>query len=370
MRKSYIYLLAALALPAFVACDDDDNVMYKIENPVDQMQITPSAEEILLTPEDADKDVLTFTWNLPANRGEGSVITSYFRMDIADNNFETATDLIELAPDQTSITFTGDDLNDYLLAWGISPESPVKIDAQIIASVENENIYLKPEITKTTVLMSGYAAVSRDFFVDNSANDGWYDNQMNEIVLSKQYSIVGWFDANVPVKFAFDLKNPEVTYTKGADNNTLVRTTGNEGEGFKVPATGYYEVKVNLKTLSVSWSAIEKEFDNLDMLYVVGAAFPCGWVIENSLPMVKQDNAPHIWSWTGMMTPGDFKCPLSVTQGWSCDFVRPLSANVNEYGDDNMSIYLNPDNKWYFTSEGLYTFAVNTWLGKVKFVAQ
>ena len=153
------------------------------------------------------------------------MVKSYFRMDVADNNFETSTDLIAIADDQTSISFTNDELNDYLLGWGVSPETTVKIEAEIVATVENPELYQKPELSKVTFLMKGFHAVSRPLWIVNSAMGTGASDAMNELVLGKQYSWYGKFDTGTGVKFVYNKTTQLPSLNKGEDDNTIVRRT-------------------------------------------------------------------------------------------------------------------------------------------------
>ena len=365
--KTYKYLVALL-LPVVASCESDD-VRYHIENPEDQMKITASAEEVVLLAEDADKEVLTFTWNRPASRGEGSVIKPYFRMDIADNNFESATELIELDIDQTSLSFTADDLNDYLLGWGVTPEVPIKVEAEIIATVENPDIYLKPELTKTTLLLTGYKAVSRPLYIVNPAMDKTSESLMEEPVLSKQYDWNGWFDKNIGVKFVYDLTTQLPALTKGADNNTLVKNDTAGGDLFTVEENGYYNVHLNLKNLTCTWTKIYPEYKNL---WMVGDACPCGWDIDNSTPMTVSDETPWVFCYDGWLNTGEMKLPLVIGQGWNQAYLMPVIHYSDQNGDDNVQLIPNgnPDYKWYITQAGNYHVEVNIFTMKIKFILQ
>ena len=364
MMKTYKYL-AVLLLPALASCGSDD-VQYHIETPEDQMFISASAEELVLEAADAEKEVLTFSWNAPADRGAGSEITSYFRMDIADNNFASATELMEIQPGQTSVSFTADELNDYLLGWGISPETMVRIEAEIVASVDNEAIYMKPEVSTTTVLLTGYRAVARPLYIVNAAMDEGTDVQMNEPVLSKQYNWSGWFDKNTGVKFVYDIDGQGTAITKGSDNNTLVKTEGDTGELFMVEESGYYTVHLNLKNMTCTWELLEPVYENL---WMVGDAVPCGWNIDDPTPMSKSEDTPWVFVYTGYLGQGEIKMPLAVGAGWGCDYLMPLIHYSDQDGDDNVKFVQggNPDDKWNITREGNYRVEVNTFTMKIKF---
>lgn len=363
--KSYKYL-AALMLPALMSCGSDD-VQYHIETPEDQMLISASAEDLVLEAADADKEVLTFSWNAPADRGEGTSIKSYFRMDVANNNFATASDLIEIEPGQTSIAFTADDLNDYLLGWGVSPETKVKVEAEIVATVEGSDIYMKPELSTTSVLLTGFRAVSRPLWIVNTAMDAGADDQMNEIVLSKQYSWYGKFGDGQGVKFVYDKTTQLPSLNKGDDNNTIVRRTDSADPDnlLEAPGVGYYIVTVSTKTMTCNWEKAPAEYENV---WMVGDAVPCGWDIGNLDLMTRDAENPEIFYWEGHLNTGEIKMPLS-TGSWGCDYLMPVIHYSEQDGDDNVQLVRggNPDYKWHITQAGEYRIEVNTYSMKIKF---
>jgi hypothetical protein len=366
MIKSYKYLLALL-LPALASCESDD-VQYIIENPEDQMLISVSAEEVELDANNPDGEALTFTWNAPSDRGEGSVVKSYFRMDVADNNFETSTDLIAIADDQTSISFTNDELNDYLLGWGVSPETTVKIEAEIVATVENPELYQKPELSKVTFLMKGFHAVSRPLWIVNSAMGTGASDAMNELVLGKQYSWYGKFDTGTGVKFVYNKTTQLPSLNKGEDDNTIVRRTEADepDDLLAAPGTGYYLVTVSTKEMTCKWEKVPAEYENV---WMVGNAVPCGWDINNPVEMERDAENPEIFFWEGHLSVGEMKLPLA-TGNWGCDTLMPVANGTDWDGDDSVQMVPggNPDNKWNITREGEYRVELNTYLMKIKFI--
>lgn len=355
-------------LPALASCGSDD-VQYHIENPEDQMKITPSVEELVLTAEDADKDVLTFTWNLPADRGPESTITSYFRMDVADNDFATSIDMIELEPGQTSISFIGDDLNDYLMEWGVSPETTVRIEAEIVASVDNPNVYQKPEVTKTSLLVTGYRLVSRPLWIVNPAMADGADDEMNEVVLGKQYTWFGYFDKAEGVKFVYNKSTQLPSLNKGADDNSIVRRTdaGDADNLLHAPKSGNYTVTVSTKTMTCKWDFY---MPDINAVWMVGNAVPCGWDINNPEPMTRDEANPEIYFWEGPLSAGELKLPLAVGQGWGCDYLMPVNHYSDWDGDDSMEVIKggNPDKKWYISRPGNYRVEANINSMKIKFI--
>ncbi|MBO4996276.1 MAG: SusF/SusE family outer membrane protein [Muribaculaceae bacterium] len=367
MKTSYKYL-AALMLPFMASCDSDD-VQYHIETPEDQMHITASVEELVLTAETVDDEVLTFNWNPPMERGENAKITTYFRMGVADNNFEESTGLIEMAPDQTSISFTCDDLNDYLMEWGISPETTVSVEAQLIASVTDTTLYKKPELSSTRLLMTGFRPVSRPLWIVNPAMAEGSDAQTNEVVLGKQYTWFGMFDKEVGVKFIYNRETQLPSLNKGADDNTIVRrdNASDPDNLLHCPKTGVYTVTVSTKTMTCKWDFYLPPYDKV---YMVGNATPAGWNIDDPVPMIHDEENPELFYWEGRLEAGEMKLPLAAGKGWGCDYFMPPVHGTDWDGDDTVVVIPggNPDNKWVISRPGNYRVEVNINLMKIKFM--
>ena len=115
-KQHFIWILASLL--AFAGCDEDKSPYAPTGG--EALRIDASVEEIVLDPANNAQTAVTFTWNRGYTYGSAVSVEYCFKMDIADNNFATATDLEVLGPDVFERSFTVEELNDLCLErWGI-----------------------------------------------------------------------------------------------------------------------------------------------------------------------------------------------------------------------------------------------------------
>ena len=100
MKTIYHILFSLLFVLAFVGCDDDDDKV--IER--NQLKLTASAQSVTLTPDATDDEIISFSWNEATSLGADYTFSYLFQIDIADNNFQSATDVRTFGPNAVSYT--------------------------------------------------------------------------------------------------------------------------------------------------------------------------------------------------------------------------------------------------------------------------
>lgn len=110
--------------------------------------------------------------------------------------------------------------------------------------------------------------------------------------------------------------------------------------------------------------AAQAQITGITDLYMVGNATPAGWSLADA---VKMDQAEAgVFTYTGVLTPGEFKCPTIAEDGlWQQPYIMPLDnqTKIGKDGVENPDIYYNPtgdiDDKWVVTDMGNYTITIN-----------
>ena len=148
-----IGLLSALVW-LMSSCNKDPEY-FTLVAPADQMNITASAEKIILEKADETKDSVTFTWNKATDRGPDTELVYYFRLYVAEMK-ERQIEFIRLDSETYSMSWTAEELNDLLLDWNVFPGDEITVAAEVLAVVEVSPKYMKPEISVTTFNVVGY----------------------------------------------------------------------------------------------------------------------------------------------------------------------------------------------------------------------
>lgn len=353
------------------ACDSGDDVRITMETPPDTMTLTPSSDSVTLKVEDADKQALTLSWNSATDRGPSTSLTYLYRIGLD----EKLSDIKPVPVSGNSISYTGEELNDLLQEWGIQPGISVDVTAEIIASVNDESKFHKPEISKSTFTVTGYQDVSRPLWIVNPAmNDGIGYNstvisqtdKLTEVILSKKYRWQGWFDAETGVKLVYDKTTGFPSLNKGLDNNTLVkRTDASQPDDLLMPpADGFYTLTIDAKSLTAEWE-IYVPFEHV---YFTGLGMPCNWNIESPIELTRDSDHPEIFIYEGPLNVGDIKGYFQLGS-WDNDAIMPPVDQVSPENAHEVVIMPGgqPDYKWHISVPGNYRFEFNSNLFTIKF---
>lgn len=91
-----------------------------------------------------------------------------------------------------------------------------------------------------------------------------------------------------------------------------------------------------------------------DSLFMVGSATPVGWSIDKAIKLTKNQN---IYTYDGVLVPGEFKFPFNRNTDWGQNMVMRDTA-------DSTKIYIHTggavdDNKWNIYTSGWYHVEIN-----------
>ena len=180
MKTIYHILFSLLFVLAFVGCDDDDDKV--IER--NQLKLTASAQSVTLTPDATDDEIISFSWNEATSLGADYTFSYLFQIDIADNNFQSATDVRTFGPNE-SISYSSAELYDLIVEkWGKTAGEAVYVEARVAAKVEGPK-FKYPEIATTKVQITTYKPTSQPLYITGTATTGGTDLNaagMNTIV--------------------------------------------------------------------------------------------------------------------------------------------------------------------------------------------
>ncbi len=93
---------------------------------------------------------------------------------------------------------------------------------------------------------------------------------------------------------------------------------------------GTYSIMLDFKTLAIS---IKKTIETLapDELYIVGSATPIGWSIDQAIQLTKNPDNPNIFTYTGILVPGQFKFPVNRNADWGQDMMMNDLLNPGHF---------------------------------------
>ncbi len=153
MTRLLKYLFSATAgISLMVACNKVDDLPFYA--PGTAPVLTSSSTDLSPTAADSTNDVVTFTWTDPAYTGTDSSKVKYVvELDSAGRNFADAETYTVTG--NRSLSLTGTQLNNALVAWGMEFNNSYNIDVRVTSSYTNNNELYRSNVV--TVKMTPYA---------------------------------------------------------------------------------------------------------------------------------------------------------------------------------------------------------------------
>jgi hypothetical protein len=320
-----VILLAATAF-LFVGCEKvADLPSYKLGHPV---TLTPSTTTLTPAVADSAKTVLTLNWTFPQYATDSANMKYIVEMDSTGRNFSR-----EITSTQTkklSKSFTGRDLNTFLLNYGYKVGTAVKLDMRVTSSYTNNNEKYISNVVQVTITpysdpsilttektdVSGTAATS----TNHSNTFSWsasFPGYSGTVTYSLQYDSAGKNFA-APQEIAVGSSVYSKSMTEDDMNTTALSS------GIPIGSSGMVEYRVKATTASgsVAYSNVVNvtiaTFSPVPAnLYIVGDATPGGW--NNPVPEPSQkfnkDDA-YSFSITIGLTSGKSYLFLPVNGSW------------------------------------------------------
>ncbi|MDR2449929.1 MAG: discoidin domain-containing protein [Prevotellaceae bacterium] len=245
-------LLLLGTLLCFSGCRDQDDFSITIDTVEDGMHLAVNAEEIVLSQDLLDDPAVTFTWGEAQPRANNGVITYYFKLGLP--GFTKAIEKIEMAPGV--FTYSLSHWNLYTLLHNeleIPLGSGAQLEAEVIASSDEGEFFVKPEISTATFNVVTFEIVPTPLYLVGSANP---DGEANGIKLTEltgegkdfgnRYEWVGELQAGTFL-FVNSLTGDEGSWSKGASEQDLVENSAGSaaGQGFTVERPGLYSILID-----------------------------------------------------------------------------------------------------------------------------
>ena len=362
-----------MTLPFVIMGCQDETERITLDSPQDTMGLKVSSSDVVLNQDLGNEEAISFTWGSAANRGEGTKLTYYFKMDIADNNFETSIAKVEIPEGVQSISYTHKEMNALLSGWKVTAGETAMLEAEIIAEVSGGSVYMKPEISKVQFSVTGYNIAPRDLFIVGTAveeMDAAKALKMKEVISEQKYEWGGHLKQG-DFKFIKSRTSLTPSYTRGADNNTLVYNETDDGTEtlFHIDKDGYYFITVDVEELTIASEYPENKYEKV---WAVGNATPAGWNIMSAVELKRINNIQFVYEED--LYEGELKFPLELREDWNIPYLMPKTHHTEPGGDNTME-YVEKDKagthdyKWKITESqtGIYKIILDTYLMEITF---
>ncbi|WP_084679061.1 SusF/SusE family outer membrane protein [Flavobacterium reichenbachii] len=359
-----------------VSCEDkglENDGWLQDPNFPNPLTIDLSKKEVVLAKDNENANAITFTWTKGNDRGAGTSLTYFFRMDIQGKNFSEG-----LTPDETTAiteeipagvftkSYTVKELNSLLLKNFKRPGGVVtNLEVQIIARVNNGVQYQKPEVSTSGFAVTSFSPGPLPLFMVGDAISGSWDYSTGKILPEKTertiYNFIGDFTIGsfkVIEKPSSELPSYDpIAGNKIVYNETSPRTADNV---FKVAEAGRHSFYLDIDKEIYAFGYVPYE-----NVYMVGNAITgIGWDIGKAKPMTWDPKNPEVFIFAGQFDAGEFKLALDLGN-WGGRFLMPAvnGTVIKGNANDNTTVQLmpngSPDNKWVIETTGQYELTVN-----------
>ena len=338
MKKIFSTSLIVMAsLFVFTSCEKEEDKAILNTNAVPSIQL--SANTVVLTKDNADKDAVTLSWPKP-DYGFSAAASYTILIDKKGGNFVAPVSITT----NTGLTktFKTSELNAILIKLGLVAGTAGDIDIRVVSNVgdnTSKTSFTSPTISlKATPYLDKLDLTTIWGVVGSAAVNGWNGPDMPFYKTDKIDEIVAYVTLlDGEIKFRSNNKW-DVNYGDDGANGTLE----SGGANIKVTAGTY---KITFNTASLTYT-IEKYSWGL-----VGSATPSGWNAPD-VPLT-YDPTTDTWKATAFLKAGEIK--VRKNEDWGVNYGGTAGTLV--LGGDNIAV-----------TEGNYNITID--FKKMKFTVE
>lgn len=325
ITKSIIALFAVVALSCSVEDVQDRPVIEGIDSPV--LTAPTSGASYVLLPGNAAAQAERFTWK-SANFGGDVQVNYVVEMDKKGNDFKTPKVIGSALPSENQVSVSVESMNGAALLLKGTPFAPGEYEVRVKASAGSiapmysnvVGIVVTPYTTESPKLWvpGGYAVAS------GYAKD-WDPASSPQLAASGFGKVdfegyINFNDANAEYKFT-SFPEWKGEYAAGATPGTLALT----GPNLKIPAAGYYLIKVDTEKLT--YEAIPTTWG------IIGDGTPGGW--DNSTAMT-YNKTTKVWTLTANLTQKEMK--FRANNQWALNYGDKGADGILDFDSDNIKV--------------------------------
>lgn len=359
MLKSGVGLIFAIVLTGmmifFTSCQKEEGNDIILAG---ELSLSSTSADIVLSQINNDNVAVTLNWTTGTNKGTGASISYVLQIDKVGNNFANPY-TFDMGKAVYAKSFSVSQLNSSLLEeYGAVAWVGFNLEARVIATIYSSPI--NQQISQViNIKVTPYEPVSTTLYILGDATvNGWDASKAIALTPDADDPTVFTFRGALGVgsyKFITTLGQLLPSYNRGTDDTHLVyRTSDSEPDNaFTVTEAGVYNIKVSLLDLTIK--SVKLDVPVYDHIYMVGDASPNGWDISAATELIQDQDNPAIFTYTGVMKPGDFKFPVNRNSDWGQDMFMKLSDStmyLHHGGDPD-------DSKWTITKKGYYVIKLN-----------
>ncbi len=338
--------------------------MYTLPDRADEMHIQSSASEVTLDRGKADKAAVTFTWDAATSPvADYESITYAFRLYATEMGSSCTTEYYDLG-ETREISLTHEQLNTIVSRW-VTAGTQVSISAEVLAYVNNEVKYVKPESSIVEFTAVGYEKYPANLYMRITANDG----TTSVTRLSQRNLGTGIYEASLtmqPCKYHFTTSSDKDYPAYGLSEGELMEYV-NDGtiKEFTFSDSGKRTVVVDVNNEYNDC----RVFNIIDLptpgtIRMCGNGSSIGWDPGSAEGLFTVEDArhPYLYSWTGNFNEGG-EIKINTGMGWGDQFFYAPENGADPATDHRLFNYRyesdGGDCKWVIRTSGKFKFTLS-----------
>lgn len=231
-------------------------------------------------------------------------------------------------------------------------------------------------------------AYDKIFFVGNETDWG-FRPMVQDPVDPFLFRIGVFFEKGGEFKFGTADGSWENMYKATTPNASYTDTSVEFVKGYDpdnkwnlTPAETNYAYKICLDIRTGAERMLMQLFNPYPEVYLVGDATPNGWDLGNATPMIREENDPNVFTWSGHLNAGELKISADRQSDWNGAWFMATSENEAPTGLKQQVLFIDKsstacqeqykdvsvggiDLKWKISDPGDYTITFNQLLEEI-----
>ena len=352
-----VIMLAVLA-----SCNKDPEY-FELPARADEMHVKCSTEQLILNKGIANQTAMTLTWDKATSPYSTTDEVTYKVCFYPTAMKDQKSDYIETGTD-THLDISHDALNSMVARWAM-PGEAVKVTAQVVSNVNNEQRYVRPEVSTVEFTVTGYEKYPPYLYmhITNTETAAVTTQRLEQRQLG-----TGIYEVSLamsPCTYYFTTAEEGYPIYAQATGEQMSYVTEGDYTPFTNTAVGNRTIIVDTNNGFNDCRVLDiVQLPSAGVIWICGNGCSVGWntnTPEGRMEMTGTAREPYYYSWTGDFTAGG-ELKIGLGGGWGDQFFYAPEANADPLTDHRLPMYrlqdAGGDLKWVPSVSGRYTFSL------------
>lgn len=327
--KEFLYALVIASLIGMMtSCSHDLDA--PTPAPLETGTLSVSKSEVVIDIANPSNEAVTFAWTAPKN-----TMIVYKLIFTAGAKSDT----VDVQSNTVSKKFTNAEFNNILVDnLGLEIGKVVQLNVVLHAKVTvNDKEATSEAITMSAMPSEKGPAYTKLWIVGDATPNGWnidapnvMANDPTSIYQFKFNDVLNAGEFKIPVttgNWSTDFYMPPVNNPDLSSTDVQLIPGGNPDNKWRIEDAGAYKILLNISSSPFIRITPFVPYENV---YILGDATTAGWDVDHPIAMTADAGDDNVFTWTGELSKGQFRFPLSVGNMEGDIFMAPSSdAGLN-----------------------------------------